>query len=89
MLRQAKGNTVAHASKTVCPNPRGFGEEFYSNGSRAGLLIRFGCVQGLHSFNLVSVDLLKSFSGSSDLALGGVLWNEEYYSFHLLGVLVQ
>ena len=26
--------------KTVCPNPEGFGEEFYSNGSRAGLLIR-------------------------------------------------
>ena len=26
--------------KTVCPNPGGFGEEFYSKGSRAGLLIR-------------------------------------------------
>ena len=23
-------------SKTVCPNPGGFGEEFYSNGSRQG-----------------------------------------------------
>ena len=26
--------------KTVCPNLGGFGEEFYSNGSRAGLLTR-------------------------------------------------
>ena len=26
--------------KTVCPNLEGFGEEFYSNGSRAELLIR-------------------------------------------------
>ena len=27
-------------SKTVCPNTEGFGKEFYSHGSRAGLLIR-------------------------------------------------
>ena len=26
--------------KTMCPNPGGFGEEFDSSGSRAGLLIR-------------------------------------------------
>ena len=52
-------------SKTVCPNLGGFGEEFYRNGSRAGLLIRIRvCVQGLHSFNLVSGGLLMSFSGS-------------------------
>ena len=30
--------------KTVCPNLGGFGEEFYSNGSKAELLIRLGCV---------------------------------------------
>ena len=42
-------------AKIVCPNPGGFGEEFYSNSSKVGFLIRLGCVQGLHSFNLVSV----------------------------------
>ena len=41
----------------MCPNPGGFGEEFYSNSSRVGLLIRLGCVQVLHSFNLVSGNL--------------------------------
>ena len=34
-------------SKTMCPNPGEFGEEFYGNGSRVGLLIRLGCGQGL------------------------------------------
>ena len=34
-------------SKTMCPNLEGFDEEFYSNSSRVGLLIRLGCVQGL------------------------------------------
>ena len=28
------------ALKTVCPDPNGFGEEFYSNGSRTGLWIK-------------------------------------------------
>ena len=47
------GHSGPLPSKTVCPNLGGFGEEFYSIGSRAGLLIRLGCVQGLQSFNLV------------------------------------
>ena len=34
--------------KTMCPNPGGFDGEFYSNGSRVGLLIRLGCMLGLH-----------------------------------------
>ena len=42
----------------------GFGEEFYSRGSRVGLLIRIGCVQGLQSFNLASGGVLMSFCGS-------------------------
>ena len=29
-------------------------EEFYGNCSKVGLLIRLGCVQGWHSFNLIS-----------------------------------
>ena len=33
--------------KNCVPNPGGFGEEFYSSGSRAGLLIRLGCVPAL------------------------------------------
>ena len=32
--------------KTVCPNPEGFGEEVYSNGSRAELLIRIRVCAG-------------------------------------------
>ena len=63
--------------KTVCPHPGGFVEEFYSDGSRVGLLIRLGCVQGWHPFNLVSDNLLMSFSVSFNLASGGLLWNEE------------
>ena len=50
--------------KTVCPHPAGFGEEFYTNSSRVGLLIRLGCVQGLHSFNLVSGNLFSFFFSS-------------------------
>ena len=63
--------------KNCCPNLRGFGEEFYSSGSRAGFLVRLGRVQGLHSFNLASGSLLMSFSGSFNLASGGLLWNEQ------------
>ena len=32
--------------KTVCPNPGGFGEEFYSDGSRVGLLISIRVCEG-------------------------------------------
>ena len=48
---------------------------FYSNNSRVGFLIRLGCVQGLHSCNLVSalLDELLWF-----LASGGLLWYEEF-----------
>ena len=72
----------------MCPNPGGFGEEFYSNGSKVGLLIILGCVQGLHSFNLVSGDLLKT-------SLVPLIWPQVVFSgmknadiLHLLGVLV-
>ena len=53
-------------SKIMCSNLGGFGEEFYSNHSRVGLLIRLGCVQGLYYFNLLS-DNLMSFCGSFNL----------------------
>ena len=41
------GHSRLLPSKTMCPNPGEFGEEFYGNGSRVGLLIRLGCGQGL------------------------------------------
>ena len=57
----------APALKTCVSWPRGVGEEFYSNDSMVRLLIRLGCMQSLHSFNLVRGDLLMSFSGSVNL----------------------
>ena len=53
-----KGGHSSCLSKNCVSHPGGFGEEFYSKGSRVGLLIRPGCVQGLHSFNLASGGLL-------------------------------
>ena len=41
-----RGTQQTVASKTVCPNPAGFGEEFYSGGSRAELLIRIRVCPG-------------------------------------------
>ena len=52
------GHSGLLPSKTMCPKPGRFDEEFYSNSSRAGLLTRLRCVQGLHSFNLISGKLL-------------------------------
>ena len=52
------GHSGLLPSQTMCSNPGEFGEEFYGKGSRVRVLIRFGCVQGLHSFNLVSGNIL-------------------------------
>ena len=67
------GTQQPHASKTVCPNPGGFGEEFYSNGSRAELLTRIRVCAGPALLNLASGGLLVSFSSFFDLASGGLL----------------
>ena len=40
------GHSGLLPSKTVCPNLGGFGEEFYSSGSRVGLLIRIRVCAG-------------------------------------------
>ena len=40
------GNSRLMPLKIACPNPGGFGENFYSNGSRAGLLIRIRVCAG-------------------------------------------
>ena len=58
----------APALETYVSQPREFGEEFYDCDSRVGLLIRLGCVQGLHSSNWSQVIFLMSFSGSFNLA---------------------
>ena len=89
MPYQAKGDTEGCCPGKLCPNLWECGEEFYSNSSREGLLIRLGCVEGLHSFNLASDSLLilmnfqvplilpllilMSFSGFYNLVLGGFL----------------
>ena len=43
-------------SKLCVPTQRSWGR--CNNGSRVGLLIRLGCAQGLHSFNLASGSFL-------------------------------
>ena len=64
-LCQTKGDTVgSYLTKTIFPSLGRYDDEFYSNVPRIGLLKNLGCVQGLHSFNLVSENLLMSFSGS-------------------------
>ena len=80
-----RGHSGVPPLKTMCPNPGRFGEEFYSNGSRVGLLVRLGCVHGLHSFHLVSGNLLMSFSGSFNLVPGGHLWNEKCWHLPFVG----
>ena len=64
-----EGNTGLLHLKSVYPKLGGFDEEFYGSGSSLGLLIRLQCVQGLHSFNLVSCGLFwnekKSFSSNT------------------------
>ena len=40
-------------SKTTCPHLGGFGEGFYSNSLRVGLLTRLRCEQGLYSLNVI------------------------------------
>ena len=54
--------------KTMCPNPGGLGEEFYSSGSREGWLMRIG-VCGVH---LASGGLLMGFCGSQGYLLSGM-----------------
>ena len=44
-------------SQKMCPNPGGYGEEFYNNSSGPGLLRRIRCVQGLTCPHLVLQEL--------------------------------
>ena len=60
----------------MCPNPGGFDEGFYNNGSKMGSLTRLGGEKDFHSLNLLSggvLLILMSFSGSFNLASGGFL----------------
>ena len=69
------GHSRLLPSKTVRPNPGGFGEECYSSSSRSRLLVRIRVCAGLYAFNIISGGLLTlmSFSGSFNLASGGFL----------------
>ena len=58
LLCQKKEDTVdSCALRTVYPNPGGFDEEFYSTSFKGRVADKWACVQGLHSANLVSVNL--------------------------------
>ena len=64
------GNSRLLLSKTMCPHPGGFDEEFYSNSSRMELLTRLRCMQGLRLSGLL---ILMSLSGPFNLASGRFL----------------
>ena len=55
--------------KTMCSNLVGFDKDFYSNGSRVGLLIRLGYVLGLQSSNLVIASVLSDCE-STECSMG-------------------
>ena len=79
LLCQAKGNTVGPCSEKLCLNSGEFGEEFYSSGSRAGLLIRIRMCKhpAFLKFGLMwSPDLLRR------------LLHQVVSIFYLLGVIV-
>ena len=73
LLCQAKGDTEGSCSSKMVYYRQGGSGEFYNNDSSIRVL-ESECVQGLQSFNLVSGDLLMSFSSFSHC---GLLWNEE------------
>lgn len=58
------GHSRLMPSKTVCPNPEGFSEEFYRNDSRQYLLIKVRVCAGPALLNRASGDVLMSFYGS-------------------------
>ena len=73
LLCQAKGDAEGSCSSKMVYYRQGRSGEFYNNDSSTSVL-ESDCVQGLHSFNLVSGGLLISFSPFSYC---GLLWNEE------------
>jgi len=72
LLHQVKGHSGLMPSKTVCPSLGGFGEEFFSNGPRVGLLISIRMCAGCK----VDKILLSYFFYSSFFPYGSRLtWN--------------
>ena len=69
LLCKSKGDTASSCPQKLCPRAGGFGEEFYSNTSVVGLLIKLGLAQDLHSINLASGAplILMSFSCSFNM----------------------
>lgn len=48
LLCLAQGAAVDSCARKLCPYLGGLAEKLYSSGSTVGLLLRCGCVQGLH-----------------------------------------
>ena len=83
LLCQVKGDIVGLCPQKLCVPTQGFGEEFYSNGSRVGLLIIIRVCAGpalLQSGLRQSPDELLWFLRLSDCDL---LWNEERFIKYL------
>ena len=82
MLCQSVGDAVGSCpSKTVCLSLQGFGEEFYSHGSRVGLMIRISvCFRGhipLIWPQVASWSLKDASSSSQHLPFAGVFSSAE------------
>ena len=83
----AKGRHSGLVSfQTVCCNLGGFGEKFYSHGSRLGLL-RISVCAGSASFNLASGSLLMSFLRLSNCDLLSII-SFCFFSFSFFGCTV-
>ena len=65
------GHSRLLPTKTLCPNPGEFGEEFYGNGSKVALWIRLGGVSGNLRASLVPLFWPKMvFSGMKNAIVG-------------------
>ena len=80
-----KGHSGLLSSEAVYLILGGFGEEFFLQWFKGCIADTVRCMQGLLSSNPVSGDLLMSFSGSFNLAPGGLLWNEECWHLPFIG----
>ena len=64
----------------MCPNPGGFDEEFYSASFKGRVSDKLAYVQGLHSSNLVSVNLEEKWKKCKSLSCVDSLWPHGLYS---------
>ena len=83
LLCQLNWDTAGwQTEKLLCPKLGGCDEEFYRKRSKVGLLVRSGCVQGLHSSTLFSGNLDEPLVPGLRL----VFWSQKNADiFQLLG----